>query len=166
MVLGWQDIRVISNILPDHRRHLETDMTSIANAQTLDAPATQFPIPAGVFAEKVVSVKHYTDSLFAFRITRPASFRFRSGEFVMIGLPNAVPDILAGMRLSLTVALILAVVGELLTAQEGLGTAVLHAARSYRAADLYAGILLLGLIGLVSNYCLAIADKRILAWKN
>ncbi|HRF10228.1 MAG TPA: ABC transporter permease [Xanthobacteraceae bacterium] len=88
-------------------------------------------------------------------------------EFIYkIGLPNAVPDILAGMRLSLTVALILAVVGELLTAQEGLGTAVLHAARSYRAADLYAGILLLGLIGLISNYGLAIADKRILAWKN
>lgn len=83
-----------------------------------------------------------------------------------IGLPNAVPDILAGMRLSLTVALILAVVGELLTAQLGLGTAVLHAARSYRAADLYAGILLLGFIGLVSNYGLAIADKRILAWKS
>lgn len=88
-------------------------------------------------------------------------------EFIYkIGLPNAVPDILAGMRLSLTVALILAVVGELLTAQQGLGTAVLHAARSYRAADLYAGILLLGMIGLVSNYGLAIADKRILAWKN
>lgn len=51
--------------------------------------ARAFPIPAGVFAETVVSVKHYTDSLFAFRITRPQSFRFRSGEFVMIGLPNA-----------------------------------------------------------------------------
>ena len=88
-------------------------------------------------------------------------------EFIYkIGLPNAVPDILAGMRLSLTVALILAVVGELPTAQEGLGTAVLHAARSYRAADLYAGIILLGMIGLVSNYGLAIADKRILAWKS
>jgi ferredoxin--NADP+ reductase len=48
-----------------------------------------FPIPENVFAEKVVSVKHYTDRLFSFRITRPASFRFRSGEFVMIGLPNA-----------------------------------------------------------------------------
>ena len=52
-------------------------------------PETAFPIPANVFAERVVSVKHYTDRLFMFRITRPASFRFRSGEFVMIGLPNA-----------------------------------------------------------------------------
>ncbi|MGB3502761.1 MAG: ferredoxin--NADP reductase [Mesorhizobium sp.] len=49
----------------------------------------KFPIPANVHAERVVSVTHYTDSLFSFRITRPQSFRFRSGEFVMIGLPNA-----------------------------------------------------------------------------
>jgi len=49
----------------------------------------EFPIPAGVYAERVVSVKHYTDRLFSFRITRPQTFRFRSGEFVMIGLPNA-----------------------------------------------------------------------------
>src|SRR6187200_3760150 len=48
-----------------------------------------FPIPANVYAETVVSVKHYTDRLFSFRISRPQSFRFRSGEFVMIGLPNA-----------------------------------------------------------------------------
>jgi len=48
-----------------------------------------FEIPEGVFGERVVSVRHYTDRLFKFRITRPASFRFRSGEFVMIGLPNA-----------------------------------------------------------------------------
>jgi ferredoxin/flavodoxin---NADP+ reductase len=48
-----------------------------------------FPIPDGVFAETVTLVKHYTDRLFKFRMTRPASFRFRSGEFVMIGLPNA-----------------------------------------------------------------------------
>jgi len=36
--------------------------------------------------ETVLSVKHYTDRLFHFRITRPAAFRFRSGEFIMIGL--------------------------------------------------------------------------------
>ena len=36
--------------------------------------------------ETVLDVEHYTDRLFRFRITRPMSFRFRSGEFVMIGL--------------------------------------------------------------------------------
>lgn len=53
----------------------------------------EFPVPAGVFAERVISVTHYTDNLFAFRITRPQSFRFRSGEFVMIGLPNAAKPV-------------------------------------------------------------------------
>ena len=38
--------------------------------------------------EKVLAVEHYTDRLFRFDITRPASFRFRSGEFIMIGLPK------------------------------------------------------------------------------
>lgn len=48
-----------------------------------------FSVPSGVFAETVTAFEHYTDRLFRFRITRPASFRFRSGEFVMIGLPSA-----------------------------------------------------------------------------
>nr|WP_053240146.1 ferredoxin--NADP reductase [Pleomorphomonas koreensis] len=46
-------------------------------------------MPDNVFAETVTEVRHYTDRLFRFRTTRPQSFRFRSGEFVMIGLPNA-----------------------------------------------------------------------------
>ena len=37
-------------------------------------------------AQMVTEVEHYTDSLFRFRVTRPASMRFRSSEFVMIGL--------------------------------------------------------------------------------
>ncbi|MBC7133621.1 MAG: ferredoxin--NADP reductase [Roseovarius sp.] len=41
-------------------------------------------------AQTVTQVRHYTDRLFAFRVTRPASLRFRSGEFVMLGL--MVPD--------------------------------------------------------------------------
>ncbi|OPB32159.1 ferredoxin--NADP+ reductase [Bartonella sp. AR 15-3] len=51
--------------------------------------ALNFPIPENVFALTVQEVYHYTDNLFKFRLNRPESFRFRSGEFVMIGLPNA-----------------------------------------------------------------------------
>ena len=36
--------------------------------------------------EKVTSVTHYTDSLFSFRITRPEHFRFKPGQFIMLGL--------------------------------------------------------------------------------
>ena len=37
---------------------------------------------------KVLSVKHWTESLFSFKIERPKDFKFKSGEFVMIGLPD------------------------------------------------------------------------------
>jgi len=42
--------------------------------------------PTGPTLETVLSVQHWTERLFSFRITRPAGFRFRSGEFVMIGM--------------------------------------------------------------------------------
>jgi len=58
-------------------------------SETGAGAGTAYPIPSNVFAETVTLVEHYTDRLFRFRITRPQSFRFRSGEFVMIGLPNA-----------------------------------------------------------------------------
>jgi ABC-type nitrate/sulfonate/bicarbonate transport system permease component len=83
-----------------------------------------------------------------------------------IGLPNALPDILAGMRLSMTVALIVAVVGEMLASQPGLGQAILLAARSFRASELFAGIALLGAIGFVSNALLAQAERHFLKYQH
>ena len=43
---------------------------------------------AALTVETVLKVHHWNEHLFSFTITRPASFRFRSGEFVMIGLPG------------------------------------------------------------------------------
>lgn len=88
-------------------------------------------------------------------------------DFVIkIGLPNALPDILAGMRLSLTVALIVTVVGEMIASQPGLGQAILLAARSFRASELFAGVVLLGAIGFVSNTLLAAAERHFLKWQH
>lgn len=83
-----------------------------------------------------------------------------------IGLPNALHDILAGMRLSMTVSLIVSIVGEMIATQPGLGQAILLAARSFRASDLFAGIVLLGAIGFVSNALLALAEARLLKWQH
>ena len=44
------------------------------------------PVKALPDAAEVLSVHHWTDTLFSFRVARPQSLRFRSGEFVMIGL--------------------------------------------------------------------------------
>lgn len=68
-------------------------MQNVAVQKVEDVAPAGFPVPAGCHAEKVVAVRHYTDRLFSFRITRPQSFRFRSGEFVMIGLPNAAKPV-------------------------------------------------------------------------
>jgi len=58
---------------------------------TLDIPVADAPkSTAGLMpdAQTVTAVRHWTDTLFSFRVTRPPSLRFRSGEFVMIGLPD------------------------------------------------------------------------------
>ena len=59
----------------------------------MTAPAPAAPVLPD--AQTVTSVRHWTDRLFSFRTTRPASLRFRSGEFVMIGLMGD-PDPAAG----------------------------------------------------------------------
>jgi len=82
-----------------------------------------------------------------------------------ISLPSATPDILAGLRLGLTVALILAVVCEMIGGLDGLGQYVLLAARAYRSADIFAGVILLGLVGVVANAALSAIEARALRWR-
>lgn len=61
-------------------------MTEQAKAAT--APTAAKLAPSSAFhAEPVLWVRHWNEHLFSFAVSRPASFRFRSGEFVMIGLP-------------------------------------------------------------------------------
>lgn len=55
-----------------------TEMTSIKPAKKIN--------PNAPTSETVLETQHYTDKLFSFSLTRPAGFRFRSGEFIMIGL--------------------------------------------------------------------------------
>jgi len=46
--------------------------------------------PNAPTSETVLAVQHFTDKTFSFSLTRPASFRFRSGEFIMLGLMGEV----------------------------------------------------------------------------
>ena len=59
-----------------------TELRPVTEATATPAPQVR-ALPD---AQTVTEVKHWTDRLFSFRCTRPASLRFRSGEFVMIGL--------------------------------------------------------------------------------
>ena len=61
-----------------------TDQTPVKQTPVNDAAPT--PVRTLPDAQTVTAVRHWTDRLFSFRVTRPQSLRFRSGEFVMIGL--------------------------------------------------------------------------------
>jgi len=60
-----------------------TEQIPVTQTDAAPAPPSKMHLPD---AQIVTAVRHYTDRLFSFRVTRPKSLRFRSGEFVMIGL--------------------------------------------------------------------------------
>ncbi|MGY6251015.1 ABC transporter permease [Bosea thiooxidans] len=93
-------------------------------------------------------------------------FRMSRLEFAWkIALPNAMPDILAGARLSLTASLAMAVAGEMLVGVDGVGQWMLAAGRSYRSADIFAGLMLLAVIGVATSALLSVADRQLLRWR-
>lgn len=81
-----------------------------------------------------------------------------------IALPSALPDIMAGARLGLTSSLALAVAGEMLAGVDGLGQWIIQTGRMFRAADVFAGVLLLAVIGIISATLLGLAEHRLLRW--
>jgi ABC-type nitrate/sulfonate/bicarbonate transport system permease component len=83
-----------------------------------------------------------------------------------IAIPSAMPDILSGIRVSLAISLILAVVTEMQASLSGIGRDIFMAQRSFRSADLFAGLILLGVIGFTVNYALAMFENRALRWRN
>ena len=82
-----------------------------------------------------------------------------------VALPSAFPEILSGMRLSLTISLVLTIVCEMLAGVGGLGEWILNAGRLFRADNLYAGVILLGAIGLVCDTSLSFIEARLLRWR-
>ncbi|WP_076858372.1 ABC transporter permease [Bradyrhizobium mercantei] len=89
----------------------------------------------------------------------------RTAVVFKIVLPSALPDILAGMRLGMTVSLILTVVGEMLASRDGLGQWILLAGRSFRSPDLFAGLVLLAALGLSSSLLLIGLERWLLRWR-
>ena len=81
-----------------------------------------------------------------------------------IVLPAASPQIFAGMRTSLSLALILLVISEMVASTNGIGFFVLQSQRSFAIPEMWAGILLLGLLGYALNLIFLLAERRVLAW--
>ena len=83
-----------------------------------------------------------------------------------VAVPGALPDILAGARVSLAISLILAVVTEMQASQLGLGQNILLAQRSFRSPELYAGVVTLGVMGFVVNHAILLVERHLLRWRH
>ena len=79
-------------------------------------------------------------------------------------LPAASPQIFAGMRTSLSLALILMVISEMVASTNGIGFFVLQSQRSFAIPEMWSGILLLGLLGYLLNVAFVLIERRVLAW--
>jgi ABC-type nitrate/sulfonate/bicarbonate transport system permease component len=94
-----------------------------------------------------------------------ASFRLpRSARIRRVVLPAASPQIAVGLRTGLAVALILMVISEMQGASNGLGFRVLTAQRSFDTPAMFAGIIVIGLVGLIVNSVFVRAERRALRW--
>ncbi|MGO2112348.1 MAG: ABC transporter permease [Pseudoclavibacter sp.] len=93
---------------------------------------------------------------------------FRIGitdRLLRIVLPGAAPKILAGVRTSLAIALILMVISEMVASSNGIGFSIVQAQRGFGYLDMWAGIVLLGIIGYLFNLVLTLIERRILHWQ-
>jgi ABC-type nitrate/sulfonate/bicarbonate transport system permease component len=79
-------------------------------------------------------------------------------------LPAASPFIFAGMRVSLAISLILTIIAEMIAGNSGIGYYILLAQRSFRVGEMYAGIIVLGLVGYALNRLFLVLEGRVLKW--
>ncbi len=79
-------------------------------------------------------------------------------------VPAALPQVFAGVRASLSIALILMVISEMVASTNGLGYFVLQSQRTFAIPEMWSGILLLGLVGYSLNAAFLVVEKRVLHW--
>jgi ABC-type nitrate/sulfonate/bicarbonate transport system permease component len=79
-------------------------------------------------------------------------------------VPAALPQVFAGMRTSLSLALIMMVLSEMIASSNGVGYFVLHAQRTFDVSAVYSGILLLGLFGYAFNRVFVRLEGSMLRW--
>lgn len=79
-------------------------------------------------------------------------------------LPAATPQLFAALRIATTVALAVMTVSEMYMSSDGIGRYILYSQRQYDNVAMWAGVLLLAVVGLTLNGALSLAEHRLLAW--
>ncbi|MFD2740414.1 ABC transporter permease [Sulfitobacter aestuarii] len=123
-------------------------------------------IAFGTFTPTVVATYSAVDNVERGLIRMGQSFGLSWWSIVRkIVLPGAMPGILSGLRISLAIAIILLVAAEMLGAQYGIGAYILEAGSLYDLERLFAGVVILSLLGVLVSAAIAAVERRVLRWR-
>tara|TARA_R110002072_G_scaffold296916_1_gene469258 strand:+ start:9412 stop:10140 length:729 start_codon:yes stop_codon:yes gene_type:complete len=124
-------------------------------------------IAFGTFTPTVVATYGAVDNVDRSLIRMGQSFGLSWWSIVRkIVLPGAMPGILSGLRISLAIAIILLVAAEMLGAQYGIGAYILQAGSLYDLERLFAGVVILSLLGVTMSAVIGLIERRLLGWRS
>jgi ABC-type nitrate/sulfonate/bicarbonate transport system permease component len=93
------------------------------------------------------------------------SYRLRFGDRLFrVILPGASPQILAGMKVALSIAVIVVIATEMVVSTEGIGNFLLKAQAGFDLVGMWSGLILMGLIGYLLNVLFELVERRVLRW--
>ena len=79
-------------------------------------------------------------------------------------MPAALPQVCTGMRISLAIALIMVVISEMIASIDGIGFFILNSQRGFRIPDMYAGVIVLAVLGYALNALFVRIERYALRW--
>jgi ABC-type nitrate/sulfonate/bicarbonate transport system permease component len=128
----------------------------------MEVAAIIFGVIWPVLVNSIDGARHvhpgYLEAARAFRL--PLAVRVRR-----VILPAAAPKILAGLRLSVALALVLMIISEFAGSTDGIGNEMLTAQSTFDIPLMWEVIGLLGLLGMLLNGLFALAERRLLTWQ-
>jgi NitT/TauT family transport system permease protein len=129
-------------------------------------PAKIATIGFGVFFPSAISALAAVDQVPRSLIRMAQSFGLPPNAIVRkLILPGALPGILAGFRISSSIALILVVAAEMIGARLGIGAFVLAAGNLMQTDQLIAGVVVLSSLGLTVSALIGLLERRLLRWR-
>ena len=88
----------------------------------------------------------------------------RAGRVRHLVLPAASPQIVAGMRQALSLGIILMVISEMFAASQGIGFTIVQFQRGFAIPEMWTGIILLGVLGVLIALLFTLFERRVLGW--
>lgn len=82
-----------------------------------------------------------------------------------IVIPGAMPQIVAGLRTAVSLALLLTIISEMVAATVGIGYFTVQAQQNFAYVEMWSGMLLMALLGLLLNVAFGVVERRLLFWQ-